>query len=116
MATAQTLDPSVTGFLVTAALERYQASWDELVDRWFDRALCRATNAELAEIGKLIAALPQLSVEMTEVVMRHAQLLRALVRPVAPQERIQQVAALKRKHAEAVASIRRKCAGLFVRD
>ncbi len=114
MATAHTHDASVTGFLVTAALERYQACWDQLVERWFDRALCRDTNAELAEIGKLIAALPQLSVEMTEVVMRHAQLLRALVRPVAPQERAAQVGALKRKHTEAVAAIRRKCAELFV--
>src|SRR4051812_12980593 len=112
MSVISTRDTSVTGFLVTAALERYQARWEELVTEWFDRGLSQAAqsaNDELAHIGKLIASLPQLSVEMTEVVMRHAQLLRALVRPAAEWERRAQLAALKRKHDEAVAAIRRKC-------
>ncbi len=115
MATAHSINANVTGFLAIAALERYQASWDELVDRWYDRALCRVIDAELAEIRKLMLSLPQLSMDMAEVVMRHAQLLRALVRPVSSEHRRAQVAALKRKHADAVAAIRRKCSDLFVR-
>ena len=106
------MEPDVSGLLVAAALDRYQASWDQLVDRWFDRALCRAADAELDQIRQLIASLPQLSQHMAEVVMRHAQLLRALLRSVCDSERDAQVAALKRKHSDAVAAIRRGCVEL----
>ena len=60
---------------VAAALERYQASWDELLGSWFDRDRCRAVNAELDHLRKLMVALPRLSADWVEVVMRHAQLL-----------------------------------------
>jgi hypothetical protein len=113
MSNATYRDTSVTGFLLSAALERYQARWDELADHWCDSALFQAANSELAEVRKLIASLPQLSVEMTEVVMRHAQLLRALVRPASPVERRAQVRALKRRHEEAVGAVRRKCLELI---
>jgi hypothetical protein len=99
-------------FLVAAALERYQASWDQLIDSWFDRERFQAVNTELDEIRKLAAALPQLSVDMVEVIMRHAQLLHALVRAAgAPQAA--PVMTLREKHQAAVAAIRDKCTRLL---
>lgn len=101
-------DLSVIEFLVAAALERYQASWDQLIEGWFDRERFQAVNAELDEIRKLAAALPQLSVDMMEVIMRHAQLLRALVRTAGSQHAAQ-VTALRQKHKAAIEAIRAKC-------
>ncbi len=95
-------------FLVAAALERYQASWDQLIETWFDRERFRTVNAELDEIRKLAAALPQLSVDMVEVIMRHAQLLHALVR-TAGSRHAAQVTALRDKHLAAVDTIKKKC-------
>jgi hypothetical protein len=101
-------DLSVVEFLVAAALERYQASWDQLIDSWFDRERFQAVNTELDEIRKLAAGLPQLSVDMMEVIMRHAQLLRALVRAAGSQHAAQ-VTALRQKHKSAIEAIRAKC-------
>jgi hypothetical protein len=105
-------DLSVVEFLVAAALERYQASWDQLIESWFDRARFQAVNAELDEIRKLAAALPQLSADMMEVIMRHAQLLRALVRSAGSQHAAQ-VAALRDKHKSAIETIHAKCTRLL---
>ena len=99
-------------FLVAAALERYQASWDQLIDSWFDRERFKTVNAELDEIRKLAAALPQLSVDMVEVIMRHAQLLHALVR-TAGSRHAAQVIALRDKHLTAINAIRGKCTRLL---
>ena len=73
---------STAAILVAAALERYQASWDELLGSWFDRDRCRAVNAELDHLRKLMVALPRLSADLVEMVMRHAQLLLALAKPI----------------------------------
>ena len=108
MSQSNVSDSSVVEFLVAAALERYQASWDQLIDSWFDRNRFQAVNAELDEIRKLAAALPQLSVDLMEVIMRHAQLLRALVR-TAGAKHAAQVTALRHKHQDAVEAIRCKC-------
>jgi hypothetical protein len=108
MAQTHVTDLSVVEFLVAAALERYQASWDQLIDSWFDRERFKAVNAELDEIRKLAAGLPQLSVDMMEVIMRHAQLLRALVRAAGSQHAAQ-VTALRHKHQAAIEAIRGKC-------
>jgi hypothetical protein len=112
MAQDHVSDLSVMEFLVAAALERYQASWDQLIDSWFDRERFQAVNAELDEIRKLAAALPQLSVAMVEVIMRHAQLLHALVR-TAGSRHATQVMTLREKHQAAVAAIRGKCTRLL---
>ena len=112
MAQDHVSDMSVMEFLVAAALERYQASWDQLIDSWFDRERFKTVNAELDEIRKLAAALPQLSVDMVEVIMRHAQLLHALVR-TAGSRHAAQVTALRDKHLAAVDTIKRKCTRLL---
>ena len=112
MAQTNVTDLSVIEFLVAAALERYQASWDQLIDTWFDRDRFQAVNAELDEIRKLAASLPQLSADMVEIVMRHAQLLHALVR-TAGSPRAAQVTALRHKHRASVETIRGKCRRLL---
>ena len=84
-----TYTTDATEILVAAALERYQASWDELLGSWFDRDRCRAVNAELDHLRKLMQALPRLSADWVEVVMRHAQLLLALAKPIPPEPKQQ---------------------------
>lgn len=109
MAFSNAADPSVVEFLTIAALERYQATWDRLIQHWFDKECCRKANFELEEIRKLGLASPRLSADVMEVTMRHAQLLRALLK----RERIEpgeaEVAALHGKHRAAIQAIRSKC-------
>jgi len=108
---------SVAAFLLAAALERYQAHWDQLIESWFDRQRCDMVNQELDEIRKLRSALPQLGADMMEVMMRHAQLLRSLMKAAATDGGAgAQVEALRRKHRGAIEAMRRKCLGLFARD
>jgi hypothetical protein len=108
---------SVVAFLLAAALERYQANWDRLIESWFDRQRCALVNQELDEIQKLRAALPQLGADMMEVMMRHAQLLRSLVKAAAVEGgAAAQVDALRQKHRGAIDAMRTKCLRLFARD
>jgi len=108
---------SVVAFLLAAALERYQANWDQLIESWFDRQRCDMVNQELDEIRKLRAALPQLGADMMEVMMRHAQLLRSLVKAATAEGgAASQVAALRQKHRSAIEAMRGKCLRLFARD
>src|SRR5437016_1226993 len=109
MPNKNTPDSSAIGFRMMAALERYQQQWDELVDPWFDREYWLRVNAELDELRKLVASLPELSADLMEVIMRHAQLLRSLVKPSAPQVKSAELAALRRKHALAIEHLRGKC-------
>jgi hypothetical protein len=109
MASKNTRDASAIGFRMVAALERYQQQWEELVDPWFDREYWMKVNAELDELRKLVAALPELSADLMEVIMRHAQLLRSLVKPSSPQVKAAEMAALRRKHGQAVDGLRSKC-------
>jgi hypothetical protein len=111
MSYTYTPDSTVHEILVAAALERYQASWDELLGSWFDRDRCRVVNAELDHIHKLMAVFPRLSGDLMEVVMRHAQLLLALAKPTLPEPKTAAVAALRQKHSKAIQSARGKCLG-----
>jgi hypothetical protein len=111
MSHTYTPDSTVHEILVAAALERYQASWDQLLGAWFDLDRCRAVNAELDHLRKLMVALPRLSGDMVEVVMRHAQLLLTLAKPTAPEPKTAALAALRQKHSSAIQSARGKCLG-----
>jgi hypothetical protein len=113
--TAEFNSPSlcVTGFLAVAALERYQSVWEELIDRWFDAERFARVNDELDDLRKLVAEMPQLSADLMEVVMRHAQVLRALIRPSTPKPRSAEIAALRQKHRTAIEAIRAKCLRLL---
>lgn len=107
--THETPNSSVREILVAAALERYQASWDELLGALFDPALCRAVNAELEHLRKLMAALPQLADNLPELIMRHAQLLMMIAKPTSAQPKTAGLAALRRKHTMAIQDARVKC-------
>jgi DNA-binding transcriptional MerR regulator len=109
MALSDAADQSVVEFLTIAALERYQATWDQLIQHWFDRECCRRANLELEEIRKLVLALPQVSADLMEVTMRHAQLLRALLKRERVEPGEAEVAALRSKHRAAIQAIRSKC-------
>ena len=88
-----------------------------MIESWFDRQRCDMVNQELDEIRKLRAALPQLGADMMEVMMRHAQLLRSLVKAATAEGgAAAQVAALRQKHRSAIEAMRGKCLGLFARD
>ena len=108
---SHTLTTDATQLLVAAALERYQASWDELLGSWFDRDRCRAVNAEFDHLRKLMQGLPRLSADWVEVVMRHAQLLLALAKPIPFEPKTAALAALRKKHSKAIQSARGKCLG-----
>ena len=113
MSNSHASNVSVTGFLAVAALERYQEAWEELVDRWFDAERFVRVNDELDDFRKLVAAMPQLSADLVEVVMRHAQVLRTLIKPASPMPRAAELAALREKHRAAIAAIRAKCVDLL---
>jgi len=104
-----TADTRVVEFLTVAALERYQATWDQFIQYWFDKECCRKANFEIEEIRKLVLALPRLSADVMEVTMRHAQLLRALLKRGRLGLGETEVAALRGKHRAAVQAIRSKC-------
>jgi hypothetical protein len=114
--------PALTAiaFQLAAALERYQASFDELVDSWFDRNRCRAVVRQLDEIRKLGCSLPQLAVDMMEVAIRHTELLQSLwtkATVIAPGAAIAgEIAALRSRHHSAVEAMRHKCLRLLAAD
>jgi hypothetical protein len=113
--------PALTAiaFQLVAALERYQASFDELVESWFDRNRCHAVVRQLDEIRKLRCALPQLAVDMMEVAMRHMDLLQSLwtKATAAPGAVISgEIAVLPSRHRAAIEAMRHKCLRLLAGD
>ena len=113
--------PTITAivFQLVAALERYQASFDEMVDSWFDRNRCHAVVRQLDEVRKLRCALPQLAVDMMEVAIRHTELLQRLwiKATAAPQSAIAgEIGTLRSRHRAAIEAMRRKCLKLLSAD
>ena len=113
--------PAVTAiaFQLVAALERYQAAFDELVDSWFDRSRCQTVVRLLDEIRKLRCALPQLAVDMMEVAIRHRELLQTLWTraTISPRAAIAgEIGALRSRHRAAIETMRHKCLRLLARD
>ena len=113
--------PAVTpiAFQLVAALERYQAAFDELVESWFDRNRCHAVVRLLDEIRKLRCALPQLAVDMMEVALRHTELLQTLWTraTIHPRAAIAgEIGTLRRRHQVAIEAMRHKCLKLLARD
>jgi hypothetical protein len=113
--------PALTAiaFQLIAALERYQASFDELVESWFDRNRCHTVVRQLDEIRKLRCALPQLAVDMMELAIRHMDLLQSLWTKAAAAQGaaiVGEVAALRGRHRAAIEGMRQKCLRLLVGD
>jgi hypothetical protein len=122
MSSVQSLHPpalTAIAFQLVAALERYQASFDELVESWFDSSRCQAVVRQLDDIRRLRCALPQLAVDMMEVAMRHADLLQSLwaKATAAPAARIAaEIAELRSRHRLAIEAMRHKCLRLLSAD
>ena len=118
MTSPQAVSLSPFAFRLAAALERYQADFDQLVESWFDWNRCRIVAGELQDIEKLRGALPQLAADMMDLVMRHVELLRWLVRMAtsAEQGAAGEIRALHNRHRAAIESLRNKCLRLLTRD
>lgn len=72
----------------------------------------RIVVQELDEIQQLKATLPQFAMDMRELVIRHVELLRSLLRRgilAAEVGEPEEISALQRRHRAAIASLRGKC-------
>ncbi len=118
MNSSQAASLSPVAFRLAAALERYQAEFDQLVESWFDWNLCRTVTRELDAIDKLRGALPQLAADMTDVVMRHVELLRSLCRVGVRGEAgaASEIQVLRSRQRAAIESLRNKCLRLITRE
>ena len=96
------------------ALERYQGDFDEMVESRMDRCYYRAVSEELHDIRVMKGALPQLSEEMADMLMRHVELVHAVwtaqIRPSAAAT--YEVQRLRQRHRAAVQALGHKCAEL----
>lgn len=96
------------------ALARYQNDLDQMVESWMDREYQHTVAAELHDIRMMKGALPQLSDEMAEVLMRHVELVhsvwKAQIRP--SPDATCEMKRLRQRHRAAVEAMGRKCVEL----
>ncbi|MDQ6881542.1 MAG: hypothetical protein M3150_05555 [Pseudomonadota bacterium] len=97
-------DITAIAFKVAALLESYQMHLERLGSDWRNGALCRSAGALLDKLGGLLAALPQLAVDMVEIVVGHTSLLHLLHAGGAQGDVLQ----LQRRHLDALSNLRRK--------
>jgi hypothetical protein len=94
---------------ILAALERFEHEWDDLIDSCSGGGGWPKVNAELDALRALAATVPELSADFAELIMRHAQVLRSLVKHSAPNIKEAEVAALRRRHKAAIEALRARC-------
>lgn len=94
---------SVIAFKVAAVLETYQSQREWLAADCRNRPFYRAVGAQPDEISSLLGALPQLAVDLIEVVVCHGKLLHLLEAGDAPA-----VSRLCVRQTHAVSTLRRK--------
>ncbi len=118
MTSTHAVSLSPVAFRLAAALERYQAEFDQLLESWFDWNRCRMVMREIDDIDKLRGALPQLAADLTDVVMRHVEVLRSLFRGSVCAEpgAASDIPALIGRHRAAIESLRSKCLRLITRE
>ena len=94
-----------------AALDEYQAEFDELLSGRHSLESCRQVSQRLDEVVMLKGALPQLSVQMVELLVCHTELMHVLwgAVPRTPDGRRE----LVDRHREALLAMRRRCQRLF---
>jgi hypothetical protein len=80
MSTAATHPPalSAVAFQLSAALEHYQMHVDELSNPWSQRREYDLVRRAFDQVRMLKGALPQLSVDMVEVLISHVELMKEL--------------------------------------
>lgn len=98
------VDLSAVAFKVAAMLESYQLQIERLAADWRNRPLYRSVSEQLDEVRGLLGALPQLAVDMVEVVVCHVKLLHLLQAEGAGGD----VSQLQLRQTDAVSTLRRK--------
>jgi hypothetical protein len=118
MTTLRTDVLSPVVFQLAALLERYQADFEKLIQRWSDRDLWREVARQLAEIVSFRGTLPQLAVDIADIALHHMKIVESLGRAAfGPQARsAETIAQLRKKHETAVRSARDKCLKLLAVD
>lgn len=97
-------DLTAIAFRAAAKLEAYQLQIEKLAEDLRNGPLYRAVSAQLDEISGLLGALPQLAVDLVEVVVCHVKLLHLLQYPDAGNDLSQ----LKARQTDAILCLRRK--------
>lgn len=102
---------TAVAFQMAAALESYQAEFDGMVQSWHDPGRYAAVNRRLEDIRMYRGALPQLSVDVVEVLIAHVELMHSLwdatVRP--SREAMERVEQLRGQLHRRVETMRAKC-------
>lgn len=104
-------------FQLAAALECYEQDVARLTETWLDMQLYREVSRQVEELRRYSAALPKLGAAWIEVLIAHAELVhhtwrRQNVRP-APDHG--ELAAVLRRHGEAVRALHDGCLRLIAR-
>jgi hypothetical protein len=112
--------PVVTAvaFQLSAALEAYQMNVDALADPWSQRRQYEAVTQSFDAVRMLKGALPDLSVLMVEISIRHVELMKALWLAGSSREShdAHALQALREGHRELVDEMRERCLKVFSRD
>jgi hypothetical protein len=107
---------SAVAFKLSAALESYQLHVDHLSDPWSQRREYDLVSRIFDEIRMLKGALPELSVEMVEVLISHVELMKALwLSGASPQKAMRDPSQVRGRHRQAVERMYGHCLRLFSR-
>jgi hypothetical protein len=104
-----------TAFQLLAAIDEYEADSSALVAAWPDLELYAMASAQIERIRLYSAPIPELRVHWVELLIAHAELIHHLWRAhyASRDGEGDDFAALRQRHAEAVASMRRRCQRLL---
>lgn len=100
---------------LATALEQYVADMDRLADTWLDMELYGCVSEEIEEIRLLAASSRVLSAPWVELLIVHSELVHGLWRE-ANGTGDGRLGELRARHSEAVASLRRHCLRLLMRN
>jgi len=109
---------TAVAFQLSAALENYQMHVDSLTDPWSQRRQYELVSHAFDEVRMLKGAMPELSVLMVEVSIRHVELMKALWLAGSSRESHDATALhdLREKHRELVAAMRERSLRVFSRQ
>jgi hypothetical protein len=104
-----------TAFQLLAAIDEYEAESSALVAAWPDLELYAMASAQIERIRLYSAPIPDLRVHWVELLIAHAELIHQLWRAQygSHDEAGDDFAALRHRHAEAIAGMRRRCQRLL---
>jgi hypothetical protein len=109
--------PPITAiaFQLSAALERYQMLVDALANPSSQKAQYDLVSRVFDQVRMLKGALPELSVDMVEVLIRHVALMKALWLSASSAVNDDAVAQARRNHSQAVDAMYEHCLRVFSR-